>query len=65
VVGFATCDRANDPNPNSKFARQAWLRALERTAAIDRNPDPDLPVLIERWRGAFEAAPALVSPEAR
>ncbi|MGA2779811.1 MAG: long-chain-acyl-CoA synthetase [Steroidobacteraceae bacterium] len=51
-------------DPNSKFARQAWLRALERTAAIDRNPDVTLPVLVERWAERSEAAPALVSPEA-
>ena len=30
---------------NSKFARQAWLRALERTASIDRDPSVTLPVL--------------------
>jgi len=49
---------------NSKFARQAWLRALERTAAIDRSPDMTLPVLVERWAERSLDAPALVSPEA-
>ena len=48
---------------NSKFARQAWLRALERTAAIDRSPNVTLPVLVERWAERSHDAPALVSPE--
>jgi len=48
---------------NSKNARQAWLRALERTAAIDRSPDVTLPVLVMRWAERSEAAPALVSPQ--
>src|ERR1022692_4319591 len=48
---------------NSKFARQAWLRALQRTAAIDRSPDVTLPVLVERWAERSLDAPALVSPE--
>lgn len=47
----------------AKFARQAWLRALERTAAIDRSPDMTLPVLVERWAERSEGAQALVSPE--
>jgi len=48
---------------NSKFARQAWLRALERTAAIDRSPHVTLPVLVERWAERSVDAPALISPE--
>jgi fatty-acyl-CoA synthase len=43
--------------PNSKFAREAWIRALQRTASIDQT----LPVLIDRLAREFDAAPALVS----
>jgi fatty-acyl-CoA synthase len=48
---------------NAKFAREAWIRALERTAAIDRD-GLTLPVLITRLAQQFDAAPALVSAEA-
>ncbi|HXA34795.1 MAG TPA: long-chain-acyl-CoA synthetase [Steroidobacteraceae bacterium] len=48
---------------NSKFAREAWIRALERTASIDRL-GVTLPVLLDRLAQQFDAAPALVSPEA-
>jgi fatty-acyl-CoA synthase len=48
---------------NSKFAREAWIRALSRTASIDQT-GLTLPVLIDRLALQFEAAPALVSIEA-
>jgi fatty-acyl-CoA synthase len=48
---------------NAKFARDAWIRALERTASIDRL-GVTLPVLIGRLALEFDAAPALVSTEA-
>jgi fatty-acyl-CoA synthase len=48
---------------NAKFAREAWIRALERTASIDRL-GLTLPVLIGRLAQEFDAAPALVSTEA-
>jgi len=48
---------------NSKSAKQAWIRALERTATIDRD-GVTLPLLIERLAQRFEAAPALESAEA-
>jgi fatty-acyl-CoA synthase len=48
---------------NSKFAREAWIRALERTAAIDRL-GTTLPGLIDGLAHQFGAAPALVSAEA-
>jgi fatty-acyl-CoA synthase len=48
---------------NSKFAREAWIRALSRTASIDRS-GTTLPVLIDQLAHQFEAAPALVSTEA-
>jgi len=47
-----------------KFARDAWVRALKRTADIERNPDVTLPVLIDRLGTQFDGAPALVSGEA-
>jgi fatty-acyl-CoA synthase len=48
---------------NSKFAREAWIRALERTASIER-AGVTLPVLIDRLAHEFDAAPALISAEA-
>ena len=49
-----------DLQDDSKFARRAWLRALERTASIERDPVP-LPVLIERLAEQRGEAQALVS----
>ena len=40
------------------------MRALERTAAIERDPHRTLPLVIEELAARFESAPALVSPEA-
>ena len=37
------------------------MRALERTAAIERNPRRTLPIVIEEQAARFESAPALVS----
>jgi fatty-acyl-CoA synthase len=48
---------------NSKFAREAWIRALQRTASIDKL-GVTLPALIDRLAEAFGVAPALVSTEA-
>ena len=48
---------------DAKFARDAWLRALAKTAAIGER-GITLPALIERLAGQFNAAPALVSVEA-
>jgi fatty-acyl-CoA synthase len=47
---------------NSKFAREAWIRALQRTASIDKL-GVTLPALIDRLARQFGAAPALVSTE--
>ena len=47
---------------DSKFAREAWIRALERTASIERLGET-LPVLLGRLAQQFDAAPALVSDE--
>jgi fatty-acyl-CoA synthase len=44
---------------------KAWVRALERTAAIGRDPTLTLPVVIERLAGRLGDAPALLGPERR
>ena len=46
-----------------KFAREAWVRALERTAAIESDPYLTLPALIERQALSFGDSPALASRE--
>ncbi len=45
---------------NSKFARDAWLRALARTQSIERL-GLTLPVLIHQLADGHESSPALVS----
>jgi fatty-acyl-CoA synthase len=49
--------------PDAKLARDAWIRALARTAAIEADPYLTLPVLIERQALSFRAGPALASRE--
>ena len=48
---------------DAKLAREAWIRALERTAAIEADPYLTLPVLIERQARSFRESPALASRE--
>ena len=48
---------------DQKFARDAWLRALAKTANI-ADQGVILPVLIDRLAGEFDAAPALLAVEA-
>ncbi len=48
---------------DAKFAREAWLRALQRTAAIETDVNLTLPVLIDRLALEFGTAPALVSSD--
>jgi fatty-acyl-CoA synthase len=48
---------------DAKFARDAWLRALAKTANI-ADQGMILPVLIDRLAGEFDAAPALIAVEA-
>jgi fatty-acyl-CoA synthase len=47
---------------DSKFARDAWLRALAKTAAIG-DQGITLPVLLDRLAGEYDLAPALSSSE--
>jgi len=49
---------------NTKRAREAWIRALERTARIEAEPSVTLPVIIGRLAQRYATAPALESPEA-
>ncbi len=44
---------------SSVEAKKAWVRALERTAAIERHPRRTLPVIIEELAACHESAPAL------
>ncbi len=41
-----------------KWAKGAWMRALERTAPIPLNPILTLPILIEEMAERFGASPA-------
>jgi fatty-acyl-CoA synthase len=44
---------------------KAWVRALERSAAIGRDPTLTLPVVIARLAASLGDAPALLGPESR
>jgi fatty-acyl-CoA synthase len=48
---------------NKRSPLKAWVRALERTAPIERNPHLTLPALIGRLAERYADAPALSSPE--
>ena len=44
-------------------ALKAWVRALERTSAVEREPATTFPAIIERLADRFEQSPALESPD--
>ncbi len=48
---------------DAKFAREAWIRALQRTAAIETDVNLTLPVLIDRLALQFGTATALISAD--
>jgi fatty-acyl-CoA synthase len=48
---------------NKRSPLKAWVRALERTAPIDKDPLLTLPALIDRLAARFEDSPALTSPQ--
>ena len=50
---------------NKRSAPKTWVRALERTAAIERNRALTLPALIDRLGERFGDAPALISVDAQ
>jgi fatty-acyl-CoA synthase len=45
-------------------ALQGWVRALERSATIEREPRTTLPILIDRLAARLQSSPALISREA-
>jgi fatty-acyl-CoA synthase len=47
---------------NKRSPLKAWVRALERTASIGRDPLLTLPVLIQRLAERFADTPALIAP---
>lgn len=49
---------------NKRSPLKAWVRALERTAPIEREPTLTLPVLIRQHAERFGDAPAIVAPGA-
>jgi fatty-acyl-CoA synthase len=48
-------------SPKNTSAGKDWLRALERTAPIARNPHRILPVLLDELAGRYGDVPALLS----
>ena len=54
---------AAQSDENKRSPLKAWVRALERTAPIDRHPALTLPLLIGQLAGRFGDAPALASRE--
>lgn len=53
------------PPEDVRFARDAWLRALARTAPIEAQPGVTLAVLVSRWAQEFGGAPALADANVR
>ena len=49
--------------PDSQYGLKAWVRALERTAPIERNPNLTLPALIGELADRRGTAPALIGPD--
>ncbi len=49
-------------HPRTPNALQAWIRALERTSTLTRDPHATFPVLIGQLADRFESAPALRDP---
>ncbi|HEX3838348.1 MAG TPA: long-chain-acyl-CoA synthetase, partial [Steroidobacteraceae bacterium] len=47
-----------------KSALKSWVRALEMTAPIERQPHVTLPILIDQLGRRFDTVPALVAPDA-
>ena len=58
MTGLSTTGAAD-----AKFAKDGWIRALQRTASIDEHPQRTLPVLIDEFASEFGASPALESRE--
>ena len=67
AAAVTACDTVpamtGQPSTDAKGAREAWIRALARTASIEADPGLTLPVFIERQAQAFPDSPALASRE--
>jgi fatty-acyl-CoA synthase len=48
---------------DAKFARDAWIRALARSARVEADPHLTLPMLVERLASEQGEAPALIARE--
>jgi len=50
--------------PNKQAPLKAWVRALERTAVIERQPSRTLPVLVQELAQRYGDAPAFIAADA-
>jgi fatty-acyl-CoA synthase len=62
VLRFAIPEARGEMKADPKFARDAWLRALAKTAAIG-DQGVTLPALLDRLASQYDLAPALSSRE--
>ena len=60
-MSLSTGEGAAKPGSRDHSPAKAWLRALELTAPIARNPDRIFSTVIEECSDAFGEAPALLS----
>jgi fatty-acyl-CoA synthase len=51
------------PRAGASTALAAWIRALERTAPLAREPHTTFPTLIQRLAERYDGAPAVIGPE--
>jgi len=56
-------DQASSSKGESRLARKAWLRALELTAPIGKDPHLTFPVVVARLARQFAEMPALLSEQ--
>jgi fatty-acyl-CoA synthase len=56
-------DRASSSKGEPRLARKAWLRALELTAPIGKDPHLTFPIVVQRLAERFADAPALLSAQ--
>jgi fatty-acyl-CoA synthase len=52
-----------DSAADARFAREAWIRALERTARMEADPYLTLPMVVERLASEQGETPALIARE--
>jgi fatty-acyl-CoA synthase len=56
-------DQSTTGGADAKFARNGWIRALQRTAAIDEQPGRTFPMLVDELAAEFGTSSALESRE--